>query len=1714
MTFKTALMNAGAQTVVLGAGIATVNGLFRVGAGAVKLYQMAMSGLAAALALVASGAGVFAAAMRENVAAMASFQYSTNKQFGSAINQARVALSGLERDASLAVLGTKALGAAFTAVSKHAEFTASSQKALKQMANFAYASGNPDKAIAAAGDFIGLLQQKKATIYQIQASMKAAMGDQMYKKVIKEARAKKVKLQTKKQIEEAVMSGKLAELGGVQDMLETMNGTLLGQIKSYLGQAKSLFADFGQPLLAPVKDAFKQIFHTLKFSFMKISTSFVQFTSNKGIPAIVTFVEKASNLVVSLTQKYLPMAHNWFSRLAAPMHTIKTFFKETLPNTLRPYRESAKVITDMFGKIFGPYIGGNAAHLSNLIKDNKQELLTFASGIGQLLGNLNKLSHNIMDAFVRLLPIINPVLNSIGRLVGQIATVFKMLSSLGGLGAKGKHGMGTNLVGSIGSAMMMAMMFKGNKVMGNPETYTRGVSNKGFMGRMFNRAMGLPGKMQQYNRGIYTNRYARQMAYQTGAVAYQPGTAGPGYPGGGSGGGGAGPGGGIPSGAVEPGQLSLYDLSAGGARSNMRGRVSFMNPALMKRSELKNFTIQNAINDEIYKSTGLNNGQISNARLNLGLKEGESAKSLIEEHKRLSDYRSSGGMFTVQQDRRFNDLERMSYGGNLDRAAQIEEQVTLAKQRVMLREQRVANQVANPTGLTPFQKRMKSGIVSGVTEHYTKKGQQHRISQDILRSRGLAKEAQAQAAAQAGDHVTAAKLQRQADKLLHKSAVAGTRADNLQDPYRTTAAGNLERRTDEVTGRQFYRSDRASLRDRFLNRKQGYESAPARGRMIEGKLDELQRKQQTARDKQEMYLQRSDIQQQSGQGMRAKLNRIRANYQENRARGFGSLKSKLLSTEGKTGANRLGILAGDKFKKFSLGKLTGKLGPGGPGIMGARDESGAYKTRTGRVLGGQSQAANMATSIGMSMIAGHMGAEAQGSMALGASIAGMFGPLAGIAVGFGGAALKAKTAKGGAAAGAIAGAAIGTMIPGVGTVVGAAIGAMIGMGMGAWNHRSEQKKNARAVADSIAKGYAQQASRLAFQKYSEVQISGTGLNRKISGTTRADRAIQSFSRFGNQATAFAGMNKQQKLAELNRQASTGQITKDQAKDAGAALDNYTRELTKQAGIYNKLGPIIKQNYNDKLIKITELTGKTAPELEKLAQALGVNLLDPTQSAAEAMKKLGFFIEKSTQQLNDGLRNAMVDSAAALDDWVKSKKAPAVANELAHNFGNLSKSGGATEADFIKYIQDLVPNLNAMSPTDPGAALSALLRSLGVEKGGKINPNAATYTTKGGPLYGQGANIQKIGQGAITQFVQPVQNNLAEEMYGQMQNKAMSMGLSLPGNLLAKLKTMDPTQLADAYSRFQVNPQSLGASSQTYIDKMSSAANPAEKSKLFNTAATNFSTSVNGILGVNSLNAADITSSSTLTSVGNQAVMDLMTPEEKQTLTDLTSQWADVTKAMQSGNSPDWFNRNPSWYDTAPSWYSGDTSSPRGSSAIGATGMPGVIRKGPGSSAIGATGMPGKVGPLTGGDTTSSRLAQTMSRHSQINAGITGKRSITSAWRNHNLGSINSDHVTGRAYDLVGQNLGAYAVAVKNSGGFAEFHGGTANRHLHVVPGQGATGDTRSAASNWGYERGGSMGATSVAYNITVNGAQQSPEQIANVVMEKLKRAERSMNERR
>jgi hypothetical protein len=139
-----------------------------------------------------------------------------------------------------------------------------------------------------------------------------------------------------------------------------------------------------------------------------------------------------------------------------------------------------------------------------------------------------------------------------------------------------------------------------------------------------------------------------------------------------------------------------------------------------------------------------------------------------------------------------------------------------------------------------------------------------------------------------------------------------------------------------------------------------------------------------------------------------------------------------------------------------------------------------------------------------------------------------------------------------------------------------------------------------------------------------------------------------------------------------------------------------------------------------------------------------------------------------------------------------------------------------------------------------------------------------------------------------------------------------------------------------------------------------------------------------------------------------------------------------------------------------------------------------------------------------GDTTSSRLSQTLGRHSMMDSALVGKRTITSAYRTMGLGSPSSDHVMGRAYDLTGQNLGAYSKMVHANGGFAEFHGTNANRHLHVVPGPGI-GDTMVPKRMSSGSQGGATANTTNSYVINVEGGTgASAEAIATLTMRKIK----------
>lgn len=144
-----------------------------------------------------------------------------------------------------------------------------------------------------------------------------------------------------------------------------------------------------------------------------------------------------------------------------------------------------------------------------------------------------------------------------------------------------------------------------------------------------------------------------------------------------------------------------------------------------------------------------------------------------------------------------------------------------------------------------------------------------------------------------------------------------------------------------------------------------------------------------------------------------------------------------------------------------------------------------------------------------------------------------------------------------------------------------------------------------------------------------------------------------------------------------------------------------------------------------------------------------------------------------------------------------------------------------------------------------------------------------------------------------------------------------------------------------------------------------------------------------------------------------------------------------------------------------------------------------------------------------GDTATSRFGRTMSSAMRAGRGISGRRSVTSGIRGWGLGSGSSDHLSGRALDVTGQNLGAYARSVQAQGGFAEFHGTGGDRHLHLVP----AGDTATPRST-----GGGMGVGSLTVSVNVPAGnwneQTLAQEVTRRVINEISRMNRSDEERR
>jgi hypothetical protein len=657
--------------------------------------------------------------------------------------------------------------------------------------------------------------------------------------------------------------------------------------------------------------------------------------------------------------------------------------------------------------------------------------------------------------------------------------------------------------------------------------------------------------------------------------------------------------------------------------------------------------------------------------------------------------------------------------------------------------------------------------------------------------------------------------------------------------------------------------------------------------------------------------------------------------------------------------------------------------------------------------------------------------DAQNSMRTGAALMAI-NPLLGLGVGLGGAAMNAKTTKGGAMAGALSGAAIGGMIGPWGAVIGAGIGAVVGMAFAKKNQTKMAKKGAEAVANS-------NMFKIATSAIEEGLKSGT--------TKNARKELAGFTKFATDFNATGGKNEAESKANRGKRQEmmkgyldSGVIDKTtyDLMTSSHADDDARKQMMKTSDDMNKaLTPAFDQ-FDNIMSSLKLSTGMTSEEIVTLATKMNVNLYDPTIKLEDAVVKLGAGMIKTADQFNQALRDVGVKSLSVFDKFTKKKEM----QDAIQSAGNKLRGGDTSTEAYMDYYTKAMDFQNYENPNDPLGNFLARQKEF---------QSGAAYE-KGGALYGvkRNAEFDGLAKQALTQE----QTDLAKTMTTQLGSKLTGAGVNFEdaegasammqgkiGELLTKAGSGDKTAIAELTSL-----QSTLSGSGNIFTKDNSNNAKILSNLLGGTAE-----------GANTKNLGSSFG-------GFKLGADKTGAEANKQLTETQSTIRDgFLEAINSGlmsatSQPEWWNNTPSW------WAEGlkiednkivpaDTSSPR-------------------AGAIGDTSV-------------SKTLGRTMGRHNYFNGLVSGKRNVTSSWRNYGLGSPSSDHVTGNAYDLTGQNLGMYASLINTSGGFAEFHGSAGSRHLHVVPPPSPMGDTSSG-------RMGSVGASPTSstyegdsFNITV-----------------------------
>ena len=531
--------------------------------------------------------------------------------------------------------------------------------------------------------------------------------------------------------------------------------------------------------------------------------------------------------------------------------------------------------------------------------------------------------------------------------------------------------------------------------------------------------------------------------------------------------------------------------------------------------------------------------------------------------------------------------------------------------------------------------------------------------------------------------------------------------------------------------------------------------------------------------------------------------------------------------------------------------------------------------------------------------------------------------------------------------------------------------------------------------------------------------------------------------------ALAGNDMAAAQSAMNNFTSSARLMADQQVKSGTAYDKATELWADRSKELQASIDIMGTRFDD----LSSVTGMTDTQIRDLANSMEVDLGNSMMSLKDVMEQLGIATFRGAEAFQQAAVDIFADATSRIQTELEILQAPQVVDEITNAWFDKVKAGTLAAEDTASMLQGVFQQELLLNRGDALETMQTIRQQVGYFNEAGQFVAGGQFTAPGGAFYDpSGGGVGAFLASGGAELYGAAMGDLTRGVAGMAAENIISGAAGIG-------KTLGVTvpQLTDLLA--SIDPVVLEQIARRSMDP--------------NAIQAQFLTSQYGAMPTG---APDLMTQLSRVLMGNNDVLSKLT--------------VGTTAEADLKSSSDSFVQSTGFFKTDV----------------------GIFKTAVADFANAITMMPGYQGPS---DTMSPRrnIVNTLGAHSRFDAMIAGNRSVTSGYRNWNLGSINSDHAAGRAYDLVGQNLGLYQMAVKASGGYAEFHGGSSGRHLHVVPNvNGGIGDSVTPFVSSPSVQTSSP--SNMTVNMVVNASPgMDTVSLANEVMARIESAQRSMQER-